>query len=284
MPVQLWGLLSGDRGPDLWWTISSGLGLLGLVCPDSQLPGVRSLARDLAGPNFADLGWGTPGTQAASPRLAQLRARLVTLLGTLGADPEVRDEARRRLMAADENGEPLPPDLATAVAHVVAAGGGAAQWEDLYARHQKAKTPQDETRYLMALTTFEDPELLGRTADLVFSGDVRVQDAPFLLGGLLSQRHGAPLGWAAIESHWEEMAKVWPSKLTLRALESLPGLAAAGESTAHRALEWLDSHPIGLGSSRLAQSQERLRINLGFGRRVSDELGRVLAGPATRLG
>ena len=282
VPVQLWRLLSGDKGPDLWWTISSGLGLLGLVCEDGQLPGVRDLARDLAGPTFRDLGWGSPGAQTAAPREAQLRARLVTLLGTLGAGPEVRAEARRLLKEADEDGGALPPDLATAVAHVVAADGGPAEWDDLYARHKMAKTPQDETRYLMALASFEDPQLLQRTAELVFSGDVRVQDAPFLLGGLLSQRRGAALGWRAIESHWDEMSEVWPSKLVLRALESLPGLAAAGEEVARRALDWLDSHPIGLGSSRLAQSEERLRINLGFGRRVSEELARVLAGPAAQ--
>jgi puromycin-sensitive aminopeptidase len=278
-PIQLWRLLPGDRGPDLWWTVSSGLGLLGLVCQEGQLPGVRELVRELAAPTFATLGWGKAGGPAPGPREARLRARLVTMLGTLGADPDVRAEARRRLGAEDGTAS-LPPDLATAVANAVAAGGGAAEWDLLYARHKSARTPQDETRYLHALAAFEDPAMLERTAEFVFSGEVRLQDAPFLLGGLLSQRHGAVTGWEAIESHWDEIAKAWPSKLLLRSLESLPGLAGGGQEVAERALDWLARHPVRLGASRLAQSQERLRINLAFGRRVSEELTGVLGRPA----
>ncbi len=105
----------------MWWGISGGLGLLDLVCDESERPAVATTARRLAGRVFADVGW-QPGPDEA-PRQARLRARLVTLLGTLGADPEVRAEARKQLADADAGRAPLPPDLATAVARVIAAGG-----------------------------------------------------------------------------------------------------------------------------------------------------------------
>ena len=87
-PVELWSLLSDDREPDVWWGISGGLGLLDLVCDESERPAVATTARRLASRVFSDVGW-QPGPDEA-PRQARLRARLVTLLGTLGADPEVR--------------------------------------------------------------------------------------------------------------------------------------------------------------------------------------------------
>ena len=92
-----------------------------------ERPVLQELTRHLAGELFADVGWGTTASRQAAdgetPRQARLRARLITLLGILGADGQVRSEARRRLADADAGRAPLPPDLATAIAQVVAASG-----------------------------------------------------------------------------------------------------------------------------------------------------------------
>lgn len=281
VPIDLWHRLSTDKGPDVWWTIANGLGLLSLLAPEADLVPLRELVRSLAGPNFAELGWGSLDDEVRGPRRARLRARLVTMLGTLGGDEEVRGHARRLLEVSGAEGTPLPADLATAIANVVASGGGPAEWDLLHKFYKGARTPQDETRFLHALAGFEDAELLERTLDLVFSGDVRLQDAPFVLGGILNQRQGAARAWETVEAHWGRLAEDWPSKLVLRMLESLPGLAAAGDDVAQRALGWLESHPIEVGSQRLAQSKERLAVNLEFRRRVASELAGVLGSPGT---
>ena len=56
---------------------------------------LHELVRHLAGGTFAEVGWAPPDGAEDTPRQARLRARLVMLLGTLGADEEVRSEARR---------------------------------------------------------------------------------------------------------------------------------------------------------------------------------------------
>ncbi len=276
-PVELWSLLSDDRDPDVWWGISGGLGLLDLVAGDDERSAVSARARRLASGVFSAVGWQPAPDE--TPRVARLRARLVTLLGTLGADGEVRAEARQALADADAGRAPLPPDLATAVARVIAAGGGAEAWDLLYSHYKNATTPQDEVRYLDALGGFPEADLLRRSIDLAFSGEVRSQDAPFLVGGILARRDGCTVAWEAMEEHWDEMLERWPPKALQRSLESLPGLAAAGDAYAQRVFNWLDSHPLGLGERRVQQARERLTINLAFKGHVDDQLGSALGAP-----
>ena len=127
-PLALWSRLESDRDPDVWWAIAGGLGLLELVSTEQELAALALMTQGLAGPGFAAVGWrpeeSADGLAAETPRRARLRARLVTLLGTLGRDDDVRREARKRLADADAGRVPLPADLATAVARVVAAAGG----------------------------------------------------------------------------------------------------------------------------------------------------------------
>jgi puromycin-sensitive aminopeptidase len=272
---DLWSLLEGERDPDVWWAISGGLGLMELVAGERELPLVRHLARHLAGSAFRDVGWdagAAAGGSDESPRRASLRARIVTLLGVLGADPEVRSGARQLLADADAGRAPLAPDLATAVAQVIAAAGAEEEWELLYSHYKQATTPQDEVRYLHALAGFAGPALVQRTLDLVFSGEVRSQDAPHVLAGALGRREGCRLAWEAIEQHWEAMLLHWPPNTLHRVLEQLPALVAAGDDAVQRASAWLDSHPVTRGELKVRQSRERLYVNQAFKARVAGPL------------
>jgi puromycin-sensitive aminopeptidase len=292
--LALWGRLREDRDPDVWWSVQGGLGLLDLVCLEKERPLVQQLARTLGSGLFASLGWPVAASDGNEepPRTARLRSRLVALLGTLGHDEAVRDEARRRLEAASSGGPALPPDLATAVAQVVAAGGSEAEWDLLYARYKEATTPQDEIRYLMALAGFAEPALLSRSLELAFSGEVRTQDAPFLVMGVLGQREGCTIAWDALEAHWEDVLARWPKNAMPRVLEALPSLAAGGEGAARRAAAWIDAHPVPRGGLKVAQSLERLQVNLAFAKRVAPDLAQAVegalsgaaGGPAVRVG
>jgi len=276
--LQLWSRLGAERDPDVWWALSNALGLLELVANADELPALRTFARHLAQATFADLGWG--GLSAAEiegPRLARLRARLVGLLGTLGADPEVRAQARQRLDDADRGRSLMPPDLASAVAQVVAASGGDEEWEILYSHYKKSANPQDEVRYLHALAEFSRPDLIERTLQLALSDDVRTQDAPYLVAGVLGHREGCTLAWDAIEANWATMLEHWPPGSLHRMLEPLAALASAGEGTRARVSAWLDAHPLPRGERKLAQARERLDINLAFRQRVAGQLRTALS-------
>jgi puromycin-sensitive aminopeptidase len=281
--LDLWSALGDEHDPDVWWTISGGLGLLDLACGDSARPSLHHLVQGLAGNVFAELGWDAEEANQESPRRVRLRARLVTLLGTVGADEQVQTEARQRLAQAAAGHKALDPELATAITQVAASAGGEREWDTLYSQYKQAATPQDEVRYLYALGAFSTPGLLWRSLELAFSGEVRSQDAPYLVMSVLGRREGAEPAWEAIEAHWDEMQVRWPSNSTHRMMEALPALAAAGETATKRALAWLDAHPMARGELRVRQARERLLINLAFKQLVGPQLADALtAGSRSR--
>jgi len=272
---ELWRLLKADRDPEVWWAVQAGAGMVELICSEPERSLLQRFARELASGLFASLGWG-PQAGDEPPRLARLRARLVSFLGTLGGDEAVRAEALRLLQESAAGGAQLPPDLATAVAQVVAAGGGEEQWQLLCSRYKEAKTPQDEVRYLQALAWFPEHDLLRRSLDLALSDEVRTQDAPFVVMGVLGKREGALLAWEVVEAHWDDMLGKWPKNAMPRVLEALPALVAGGPAAAERAFSWLDAHPVPRGALKVAQSRERLGVNLAFAKRVGPGLQAAL--------
>ena len=74
-----------------------------------------------------------------------------------------------------------------------------------------AANPQDRQRLQLSLTRFRDPDALQRTLELTLSGDVRTQDAPYLLGETLTNRDNAATAWAFVASHWGEIEQRFPA-------------------------------------------------------------------------
>ena len=97
-------------------------------------------------------------------------------------------------------------------------------WDLILEQYRAAATPQDKVRYLLALPATPDPALLARTLDLALSDEVRTQDAPFLVAGVMSNRAGGSLAWQWVEDHWEQLQQRLPPSLVARIFEGVPAL------------------------------------------------------------
>ena len=64
---------------------------------------------------------------------------------------------------------------------VLAHAGDAARYDEFLERFRAATTPQEEQRYLYALTAFRQPELVEQTLARTINGEIRTQDAPFVV-------------------------------------------------------------------------------------------------------
>ena len=109
--------------------------------------------------------------------------------------------------------EAVDPALAAAAIAVVAATGDGEDYQEISQRYESAPTPQLELRYLMALTTFDDPDLMNRTLSATLDGTVRSQDAGFVLRGCLENRDLGPQAWAYIAEHWDDINQRLPSAI-----------------------------------------------------------------------
>jgi puromycin-sensitive aminopeptidase len=257
-------LAASEEDPDVWATMVGPLYTLDLLMPADDRPVLAAFVRDLAGPAFARLGW--EPTAGESQRLGILRGRLISALGVLGADPEIGAEAGRRFSDHLNRGDSLAPDVVTAAVNVAVAAGGADIWDTVYGQFLTAANPQDRIRYLQALGSTKDRALLSRGLEKTLSSEVRSQDTPFVISGILGSRNGGPLAWAWLTENWPAVQAKLPGNLLVRVLEGVTALATP--ELAAEVHAWFAATELPIGGPRLAQLEERLDVNVALGQRI----------------
>ncbi|MFM7063327.1 MAG: ERAP1-like C-terminal domain-containing protein, partial [Actinomycetes bacterium] len=260
--------------------------LFELVAPDESDPAVwRRLARAardlhaLAGPEHAPTvevmvrDTGRPALERAAAAVAadpadaaakECREVLLTLLGTVGADPEVREQARALW------DDPSDAALQAAALHVVASTASVEEHAEIERRWRSAPTPQDEQRYLHALAETDHEALFVRTVGLART-DVRSQDAPYLLRQLLGHPLLGGRAWDAVESDWSALLDQLAPVSVPRMLEGVrhttdPALAA-------RIATFLTTHPVPVAGRQVEQHLERMQVNVATATAVRTQLG-----------
>jgi puromycin-sensitive aminopeptidase len=277
--------LGPEDDPDVWSAVLSAVGFLDLVAGDEERQAVAAFVRRIAGPAWDRLGWDPPVGE--SQRLGITRGRVLSALGTIGADPAVIQEARNRFEHYDGDpagpggqggpgGPGLAPDLVTPAAHVAAHAGGEGAWQLILERYRAGRTPQDKIRYLDALAFSADPALLARTLDLALTDEVRSQDAGFLIAYVMSNRAGGRLAWKWLERRWPEVKARIPPGLVARIFESIVSLV--DPEVAAEVHRFLDSHEIPQAGPRLDQLAERMDINVALAGRLRGSIDRALGG------
>jgi puromycin-sensitive aminopeptidase len=269
--LQLASRLGTHPDPAPWAPVGSALVLVNRIASLAERSALTGAVQKLFGPIHERLGFeAQPGEGDRTPTL---RALAITILGTIGADALVRNEAARRFdesPVAGGSGEPIPPDVESAtfaaVAHLLRAG----DYDALLERYRTAATPQEEMRSLGALTAFPDVDLCLRTFDLAMT-EVRSQNGFAVIAGLLANPVGGRATWTRMTESWDAMLQRFPKNAMPRMLESIPALCADADF-ADGVVRFLHSHPLDSGPRRVAQSIERLGVNVAFAARERDRL------------
>ncbi len=271
--------LGNEGDPNVWAQATGALGFLDRAVDDDALEALAGYTRALLRPVHDRLGWeAAPGE---GERTATLRAQVLGALGTVGQDEAVRFEAASRHAAALEGTAPLDPDLASAVVGIVASAGSEAEYEAFLDRYRHPATPQEEMRYLTALAAFGDPGLAARTFDLAV-GEVRSQNAPFLVQALLTNRTNGPAAWDRVVDHWDTLVDRTPANILPRMLDGVkllcrhPALAAAVAA-------FVADHPLPTGQRTVDQAVERLFVNVGVAGRLRPSVADDLTAGVDRL-
>ena len=269
--LELVELLQDETDPDVWAAVLGPLGLLDRIVSDEDRPVLQAFVRRVVGPAFERSSWDpSPGEPE---RAGTLRGRLMLALGTLGADAQVQAEAARRHAAYLENRATLPADLVTPTVTVVGYAGGEEEYDTILQQFRTATTPQDEMRYLFSLAAPQIPDLLRRALDLSLTSEVRTQDAPYLIGAVLASRAGHRLAWTFLEEHWDTIVSRFPENSVPRMIDAISSVIDA--TLAPEIHRFLDAHPTS-HEQLIAQSRERLDINIAFADRIAGQLAETL--------
>ncbi len=277
--LTLAGALGDEPEPEVWAEVTGPLSFLERVVDDDVEPTLAQYTRALLHPVLDRLGW-DPGANDGQ-RTATLRSQILATLGTVGDDEAIRAEAARRYLAMVTGGAPVNPELLSAVVTLVAAGGGVEQYDAFLERYRNPDTPQDEIRYLYALTAFPEPELAARTFALART-EVRTQNAPFLIQMLLASRVHGPATWPLVRTHWDELAARLPANIFPRMLDGVK-LLCRQEDLAEDVRSFLATHPVPSGQRTVDQIVERLGVNVAFATRLRAGVPGTLADAIDRL-
>jgi aminopeptidase N/puromycin-sensitive aminopeptidase len=176
-------------------------------------------------------------------------------LGYAGRDQRVLDQARRSVDTQFSNAGVLDPGLANTYLQLAALKGDEKLY-DKYIEQMKRANQGRQYQYRSALTYFSDPALQKRTLDYAMSPDVRSQDLPGLLGGLLSRPWSSHETWEFVKSNWDSLQKTG----VFQGLPAIVGSTASfcDQPTRDDVQRFFEAHPIRALDRQVRQSLETI--------------------------
>ena len=149
------------------------------------------------------LGW-QPQPNDAS-RTLELRALLIRSLAVAAKDAEALARSRALHQQYLQDSTRVEPNIASAVAAAVASAGTGDEYTMFVERFKNAATPQEERRYQSLLASFPGTNEMATTLAMTLNGQVRTQDAPYLVAQCMRNRDNGSQAWQFVKDNWDEM-------------------------------------------------------------------------------
>lgn len=261
-------LMRDEIDVNVWTSVIASCHHLNRIFDENQSSAFRERIRGDLLPAVERLGWSP--AEGESELQSQLRGDLIGALGTLADDKACQARAREFYSQFEKDANAVDRNLVPALVSIVAYTGSGEDYEKFYPRFKNAQTPQEETRYLFALAAFRQLPLIQRTLDLTVNGEVRTQNAPYLMRSLLLNKDARAQAWSFMKNHWEEMTRQYPDNSIPRMCEGIIGLVTPELESDVR--DFFARHPVKQGAKQLEQHMERLRIALACKERWKDLL------------
>lgn len=264
--LRLGDYMVGSKDPNVWECIARSLGYLHSVLSGTAREAVSAKARTLFKPLYAKLG-AEAAEDETDTKVMELRCRVLRTLGLVGNYQPVIDKARQTWLDWKKDPESVDSDIFDAMLDVACAHGDVALYDELDKLRTTAGSPQEQEKFLMALTGFTDKDLVERSLNLVIGGGIRVQDAVFFLSGLLGEEQSSARVWQVTKDNWTKIKAMWPEAMVGRLYGSLGVLDTPEEEADVKA--FFDANPVETTKMQLAQGLEKLRINVRLRQSVS---------------
>jgi puromycin-sensitive aminopeptidase len=254
-------LFTDETDLNVWRALIGAFNYLDMIAADSDRPALAAAVRATVGRAVARLGWEARAGESELER--QLRGILVTVMGTIGDDQEVQQHAAELYARFDDNPAAADRDIAPALVSILAHTGDAKRYEEFKDKFKNPRTPQEEQRYLYALAGFRDGALLRATMGMALDGQVRTQNAPYVMHSLLLNTAARYEAWEFIRRNWEEMSRKYPDNALPRMCEAVVALLDREEEVK----SFFATHRVRLGAKIIDQHMERLSVAVAFRKR-----------------
>jgi puromycin-sensitive aminopeptidase len=264
--IKMARLFRDETDINVWRALIGAFAYLDMIATEPQRLAVAAAVREIVGPAAARLGW-TPA-QGEDELQGQLRASLLNAMGTIGEDKAVQARARELYDVWQQDPAKADRDLQPAFVSILAHSGDAARYQEFKKHFKSARTPQEEQRYLFSLANFRDIALLRKTMEMTLNGEVRTQNAPYLLHSLLANNVSRIEAWEYIKRNWETIVGKFPDSALPRMCEAINGLLDRQKEVE----EFFHQHKVRLGGKLIDQHLERLSVAVAFRQREGAQL------------
>ncbi|MGH9212284.1 MAG: M1 family metallopeptidase [Acidimicrobiales bacterium] len=262
------GFAADETDLSVWERLVGGLSTLERLLDGEPRSRFAARVRELLGPARDRLG--AEPRPEDDDRTRTLRGLLVGAAAAVGDDDEAIALSRARLDAYLADPTNVEASLASAALSTSAALGDDALHGRLVERFRSAGNPQDRERFLFSLARFHDPDCLARTLELSLAGEVRTQDAPYLLGQAIGNRDNGEAAWAFVARHWPEIVDRFPDNSIPRLIGGIRVLRE--RAVAHQVAAFLAEHPVPQGELMIRQHLERMWVTVALAEREAQRL------------
>jgi puromycin-sensitive aminopeptidase len=243
---------------------------------DADRPALAGFTRWLLGGQLKDLGW-EPGAGEGAP-VAVRRATVVDALGDLGRDAAVLAEAERRVESEIADPTKVEPNLAGVLVALAALRGDATRFRrfvDIYLARKKAKAaPELQSRYLNALTCFEDASVIPQLHQLCLDGTIPQEQLRLVLVNMISRRASGRATWDFVKKNWAHLGPRVGSMGVSRLVEATGALPVELKDDVQR---FFTENPVDEAKRALAKALEAMTLRKELVARESSRLGEWLA-------
>jgi puromycin-sensitive aminopeptidase len=272
--LQLTARFNNERDKNVWAVLLDSFSFLNRIISLDDREALETFVRGCVRPAIDELGW--EARLGESDLVRQLRGDLLGALGRLGNDAATQQEAAERYQRYRKDPTTVDPNVVPALVAILAHTGNEVRYDEFLEHYRTATTPQEERRYLFSLASFQPKELLARTLARTINGEIRTQDAPFVVAATMTNVYGRELAWEFVKTNWDHIDRLFPKQGLRRMCGGIVGLATPELEADVR--EFFTARKIDLGGKTLDQYLEQLRVTVSFREREGYMLRSALAG------
>jgi puromycin-sensitive aminopeptidase len=267
---------ANESDPSVCGDLAANLNSLdNLLADEGFHPRFQAFARAIFLPIGGRIGWDArPGE---GHRDTLLRSTALQELGHF-EDEGTLAEARRRFDAYVDDPSSLHPDTRAVAFGMAAQRGDGTLYDLMWELEGSATLHEEKIRFLHALSSYRQGDLLQQTLDRSLTSDVRSQDTVRVVVSVASNRHGRDLAWEFLKDNWDEFARRYGEGGF--GLMRLVGMTAMFTTEEQRqdVERFFADHSAPAAERTLRQSLERVRLNVAWLERNREELDGWLAG------
>lgn len=258
--LELAGSYSGETDASVWSDLASNLrDIEQLIADEPVRPAYQRFGRELFAPAARRAGW-TP-----RPDDGHLDSLLrSTVLGQSGTynDPETLAQATDLFQRYLSDPDAVHPDLRGVVFSLAAQAGDRATYDQLWGLEERASLQEEKIRLLLAMSRFQDANLLNDTLERSLSSRVRSQDTITVVAGVAANPAGREPAWEFVKSNWAEFDRRYGGGgFGLMRLVSIVNSFTTEEGMAD-VEKFFSDNPAPAAERTIRQALERMRLNI----------------------